>query len=205
VQISAALEPKITRLISVLAAASGTAQPGAPILDGPAIAASMSRAPGIASVSLKNTAPAAVDGTVQIARIGDFLSMQGARKFKFITYEQNKTSGKGKCTISVSLDSGPELLALISSDIAAYLGALMAPLATGEAMTKEEYLLLVGSIYGAGIADEISGARVHAAIDFPGTIKSVQGGTFSGKRAEFAIPLVDILVLEKPLHYEVVW
>jgi hypothetical protein len=97
------------------------------------------------------------------------------------------------------------MLAFISPDIVAYLKALMGPLATGEAMSKQEYLELIASIYGSGIADEIKGAFLHINIDFPGPVQSVKGGTFSGKRVEFAIPLVDILVLEKPLSYEVVW
>jgi hypothetical protein len=204
-QIRAALEPRMTALIGGLAAASGTAQPGAPILDGPAIAASMSSAPGVASVSLKNTAPAAIEGPVKIAKIGDFLAPVAAPgKASFITFEQN-ARGSGKCAITLSLASGPEILALISPEISDYLSALMAPLATGEAMTKAEYLTLVGSVYGKGIADEISKAAVRASIEFPGQVQSARGGTFSGKRAEFAIPLLDILVLETPLSYEVAW
>jgi len=212
-QIRAALEPRITALIGGLAAAtggeprplasaagSGAAQPGAAILDGPAIAASMSSAPGVASVSFKNTAPAAIEGPVKIARIGDFLA---PGKASFIKFEQNAPGGK--CTISISLDSGPEILTLISPEISDYLSALMAPLATGEPLTKAEYLMLVGSLYGKGIADEISKATVRASIDFPGPVQSAQGGTFSGNRASFAIPLIDILVLETPLSYEVIW
>jgi hypothetical protein len=204
-QIRAALEPRMTALIGGLAAASGTAQPGALILNGPTIAASMSAAPGVASASFKNTAPAAIEGPVKIARIGDFLAPAAASgKAGFITFEQNARGG-GKCTINLSLASGPGILTLISPEISDYLSALMAPLATGEAMTKAEYMMLVGSVYGRGIADEISKAFIRASLEFPGEVQSVQGGTSSGKRADFAIPLLDILVLEKPLSYEVVW
>ena len=207
-QIRAALEPRMTALIGGLAAASGTAQPGAAILDGPAIAASMSSAPGVASVSFKNTAPAAIEGPVKIAKLGDFLALGGSKKASFIDFEQNARGGAasgGRCTINLSLATGPEILALISPEISDYLSALMAPLVTGEALTKAEYLTLVGSVYGRGIADEISKAAIRASIDFPGPVQSAQGGTFSGRRAEFAIPLLDILVLETPLSYEVVW
>jgi hypothetical protein len=48
-------------------------------------------------------------------------------------------------------------------------------------------------------------ATVRAVIDFPGPVQSAQGGTFSGRRAEFNIPLLDILVLETPLSYEIRW
>jgi hypothetical protein len=155
-------------------------------------------------VSFKNTAPAAIEGPVKIAKIGDFLA---PGKASFITFEQNARGGAsgGKCTINLSLASGAEILTLISPEISDYLSALMAPLATGEAMTKTEYLILVGSVYGRGIADEISKAAVRASLEFPGPVQSAQGGTFSGRRAEFAISLLDILVLETPLSYEVVW
>ena len=204
-QIRAALEPRMTALIGGLAAASGTAQPGAPILDGPAIAASMSAAPGVSSASFKNTAPAAIEGPIKIAKIGDFLAPDGSNKASFIVFEQNAGGGGGKCAINLSRDSGPEILALISPEISDYLSALMAPLVTGETMTKAQYLILVSSVYSRNITDEISKAVVRASIEFPGTVQSAQGGTFSGKRAEFAIPLLDILVLETPLSYEVVW
>jgi len=210
-QIRAALEPRMTALIGRLSAASGVSQPDAPVLNGPAITASMSSAPGVASVSFKNTAPAAIEGPVKITRIGDFLApgmaaaaaAGGAKKAGFINFEQNAPGGK--CTINLNLDSGPEILTLISPEISDYLSALMAPLATGEALTRAEYLILVSSVYGRGIADEISKSLIRASIDFPGTIQSVQGGTFTGKRADFAIPLLDIFVLETPLSFEVIW
>jgi hypothetical protein len=213
-QIYAALEPRMTALIGGLAAATGALQPGAPILDGPSIADSMAKAPGVASASLKNTTPTAIEGQVKIARIGDFLApglaasaAQAKKGPGFITFEQNvpARTGGGHCTINLSLDSGPEILALISPELGDYLSVLMAPLATGESLTKTEYLTLLASIYGKGIADEISKAFFRAEIEFPGPVRSVTGGTFSGKKAEFEIPLLDILVLEKPLSYEVSW
>ena len=218
-QIYVALEPRITALIGGLVAAGGTMQPGALILDGPAIAASMAKAPGVASAVFKNTGPTAIEGPVKIARIGDFLApglaasaaldtARGEKGPGFITFEQATRTGAssgGRCTINLSLESGPEILALISPDMGDYLSALMAPLATGEALTKTDYLTLVASVYGRGIADEISKAFFRASIDFPGPVRSVTGGTFSGRKAEFEIPLLDILVLEKPLNYEVTW
>jgi hypothetical protein len=212
-QIYAALEPRMTALIAGLAAA-GMVQPGsangAPILDGPAITASMSSAPGVASVSLKNIAPAAIEGPMQISRLSDFLARgkiggkkQNSKIPNFIIFQQG-TAG-GRCIVNVNRDSGPEILGLMSPEVSEYLAALMAPLATGEVLTKANYLTLVGSVYGKGIADEISQAQIRTFIDFPGTVQSVRGGTFSGRRAEFTIPLLDLLVLEKPLIYDVMW
>ena len=169
-----------------------------PLLDGPAIALSMSAAPGIASVSFKNTAPTAIEGPVRVSRISALGGGAG-----FISFEQN--SSGGRCLISISRDTGPEILGMLSPEITDYLAALMAPLATGESLSKAEYLALVSSIYSKAISDEISRSKILASITFPGTIRSVRGGTFSGRRVDFDIPLVDLLVLETPLIYEVDW
>jgi hypothetical protein len=212
-QIYAALEPRMTMLLNGLAAASGMMRPGAPLLDGPAIAASMAAAPGVASVSFQNTSPVSIEGPIAISKVGDFLApgMVGGKNQNFISFFLNPpavgstAASGGRCSINLSLTTGPEVLALISPDIGAYLAALMAPLATGEALKKRDYIALVTSVYGKGIADEIAQASIRASIDFPGPVQSARGGTFSGRRAEFTIPLLDVLVLETPLRYEVIW
>ena len=199
--ISASLEPGITRFIRTLSAAAGTAHQG-PILNGPAISKSMAAAPGIASVFLNNTTAEKIEGPVKISRIGDFLKHGEAAGF--IGFEQ-EAAGRGRLTISINRNSAPDILTFISPDIIGYLEALMAPIVTGENLTNAEYLGLIFAFYGKNIADEISKATIRASIDFPAAVQSMRGGTSSGRRAEFAVPLVDILVLEAPLQYEVIW
>jgi hypothetical protein len=105
----------------------------------------------------------------------------------------------------MSRDSAPELISRFSQEVNDYLSALMAPAVTGETITRREYLDLVASIYGRPLADEISAARIQGQIDFPRPVKAVHGGTFTGRQVIFDIPLLDILVLEQPLRYEVSW
>jgi hypothetical protein len=212
--VSASIEPGAAALIRGLrnmAGASGAADPSAPVLDGGDIALSMSAAPGISSVSFRNTGSGSIEGPVNISRIDDFLTPAAGKGF--ITLEQN-AAGASRLSIDMDRESGPGILSLVSPEISMYLSALMAPLATGEALTKKEYLDLVSSVYrpqrnaasgSSSLADEITRGALRAYIDFPGPVVSVQGGTFSGSRAEFNIPLLDLLVLETPLHYEVAW
>jgi hypothetical protein len=203
--IRASLEPHMAALIRGLSAMGGAPAADGPLLDGPAIAQSMSAAPGIDSVSFKNTGSAAIEGPVKVSQIGDFLSPGGGPGGRgFISFTQNGAGG-GSCVIALSRETGPEALALLSPEITGYLSALMAPLVTGEALSKIEYLALAGTVYGKGVTDEIAKSRILASIDFPGPVRSIKGGTFSGRRAEFDIPLLDLLVLETPLNYEVAW
>jgi len=60
-------------------------------------------------------------------------------------------------------------------------------------------------VYGRPLADEIAAARIWAIIEFPRPLVSVKGGSSAGNRAEFNISLADLLVLEQPLRYEVIW
>ena len=199
--VSLSLEPRMTTLIRSLSAAAG--QTDGPVLDGPAIAQSMSGAPGIASVALRNTSPSAVEGQVQISQINEFLAAERG----FIFFEQGASGGI--CRISINRENGPMIIELLSKEVSDYLSALMAPLATGEEMSTREYLDLVAAFYSRAVADEIASSRVRASIEFPGPITGIiapgQGGTIYGRRANFDIPLLDLLVLAEPLLFEVRW
>lgn len=193
------LQRNMTALIARLSAAGG--QEGM-VLDGASISRSMSAAPGVASARLRNTSTNAIEGQVHISRISDFLSAAGKG---FITFEQRLPETGGRCRVNIDRTTSPAIIELFSSDVTDYLNALMAPIATGEEITKEEYLELVSSFYNNLISGEIASTRINVVIEFPGTVRNVTGGTFSGRMVTFNIPLLDLFVLENPLIYEVIW
>jgi hypothetical protein len=200
VQISASLEPRSAQLIKSLSGRLGGSAEE-PSLDGGAIALSMQDAPGVKAVSFHNITPTTIQGSLSISAIDEFLNAaELPGQSRLIRYTPER-----RLSIYLDLASGPELVGALSRDIADYLSALMAPLATGERLGSGEYLELVTSVYGAGISREIAAARIQAVIETPGPIVRVQGGTFSGREARFDIPLMDILVLEKPFLCEIEW
>ncbi|MDR1507398.1 MAG: hypothetical protein LBI67_09895 [Treponema sp.] len=199
--LKAALEPKTAALIRSFLALQGGKR--GPVLDSRSINRSLGAAPGIASAALKNTSPEAIEGTIAVSTVGDFLSSSSGGR-RLITYEPAAGRG-GTMAIHLDRDSGPEILKLASGEAADYLSVLMAPLATGETLSRIEYLELVAAVYGEGVAAEIAAARFTLTLEVPGTVTSVKGGRFSGRQARFDIPMTGILVLETPLEYEVVW
>jgi hypothetical protein len=202
--VRASLEPAMSQVIRSMSRSSGNTNANQPVIDGPAIARSFSVAPGIKAVTFRNTTPSIIEGTISIARVGDFLTIpRQVGGSRFISYEQRGQGGK--ITIILDRENGPKVLSLISEDVVDYLSSLFAPVASGEVLTRIEYLELVTSVYKKPVADEISAARIRASINFPRTITRIQGGIASGARAEFNIPLLDILVLDRPLRYEVEW
>jgi hypothetical protein len=197
----------MTALIRTLSRGLGGAAPGGHVIDGPAIARSLAEAPGVSSAALENTGPAAVRGTVRIVNLDKFLAVPGmipggapAGNSLLLKYDP-----AGTLLIRLDRETGPLVLSLLSEEVNAYLSALLAPVATGESVTRAEYLDLVATIYGRPIADEIASAVVQISLEAPRTISSIRGGSAQGRQAQFTISLPDLLVLEQPLDYEISW
>ena len=203
VTLDTAMEPRAVAVIRSIQAFMG-APADAAILDGAAISASMAAAPGVQAVSLTNTSPTALNGSVSISNVADFL-IAGDAQGQFITFIEGPAAGTSSITVNLDRASAPALISRLSPELEGQLSALMAPVILGEAMTRQAYLGLVTMIYGRAFADEIAAARIRASVDFPRPITAIQGGTASGNRAEFDIPLLDLLVMEHPLHYRITW
>jgi len=201
--LKASLGTRTTAIIGSLRAFMGD-KADAPVLDGQAIGRSIAALPGMRGVSLKNTGPSAVEGSISVANLGDFLA-SGNPKSRLVTYAESKEKGSSSIVIILDRDTIPEFISRLSPEVGDYLSALMVPVVLGETSSAKEYLDLVSSIYGKSLADEIVQARIHSYIEFPRPIMLVKGGTAAGKKAEFNIPLLDVFVLEKPLRYEVWW
>jgi len=203
ISLKTSLGPRTAALIGTLRSFMGASAEG-PILDGGAISLSLAAAPGIDSVSLKNTSPTSLEGDISITNVGDFLAVNG-EKSRFITFSESRAPGNSSIIINLDKESAPEIISRLSPEAKQYLTALMAPAILGEQSTRQEYLMLVAMIYGRPLSDEIASARIQASIEFPRPVTAVRGGTALGKKAEFNIPLVDLLVLETPLRYEISW
>ena len=198
--ISAALQPRIAALVNGFSMAAGMA-PGTPLLDASAVSASLSAAAGIESAQLSNSSPVAIGGHISVSQIGSFLASGNT---DFITFTQ-EPSGGGRFTAALNRSNAGEVLNMVSPDVVSYLSALMAPIATGEVMSRDDYMSIVASVYGQEVAVEMENTTIRISIDFPGTVTGAKGGTFSGKKVQFDIPLLDVLVMEEPLSYEASW
>jgi hypothetical protein len=206
IKLEIALGTQITERLRLLnRLMGGGANDQAPLLDSPAIALSMQAAPGISAVSLKNRGPAAVSGTVSMSRIDALLAGPAASPVRgegnpFIRYDP-----AGRLVIFLDQETGPQLLSLLSEDVRDYLSTLAAPVATGLPLTRVAYREILASLHGPLVAEEIAAARIPITIEFPRKLKEIRGGSAQDRRARFNLPLIDLLVLEQPLMYEVAW
>lgn len=211
IKIQSGLLPSVNALIGTVSTNAAAAS----IFDANIIAKSIQTAAGVKAVSLRNITPSSIEGTINITQVNDFLAVRGIQTQQFIKYEQSANGGK----LSITLDrvSAPQIMSLLSPDMEDYLSCLLSPGLTTDwqfIATKAEYLKQLRSTYnslrnnkglGNALASELQTAKIHLTLDFPRNISAAQGGAFSGKRAEFDIPLLDLLALETPVKYEVTW
>jgi hypothetical protein len=193
------LQPKMMQLMQSLSRGGGT------VFDGEKVSRSLNQAGGISRAKLVNTAPNVLEGSIGISSVEELLAvpLKNGTMLRLISYTHSATSGK--ITFTLDRVSGPQILAFLSQDIADYLTTLFAPVASGEKMTKVEYLDEINQWYPGGLADEIKSARITARMKVPGQINRIKGGKSNGSEAVFEAQLLDLLVLEEPLTYEVQW
>ncbi|MDR1466693.1 MAG: hypothetical protein LBI40_03645 [Treponema sp.] len=207
--IQSGLHPSMTELIHSLFKIGGAASQN--VIDANSINSSLRTSKGVKTIRFRNVTSSAIEGTLSLSNVNDFLSIAGQHS-QFLTFDPQN----GRLVVALDRTSAPRIISLLSPDIVDYLSCIMAPAALEDyqyIQTKAQYLDELQNFFGsfrdkklaASLISDIKKASVHIAIDFPKDVKSVKGGRFSGKRAEFDAPLLDLLTLETPLTYEVRW
>jgi hypothetical protein len=197
IAISAGLGDVCTALVKRL---TGGDVPARSQLDAAVLSENFNAVNGVASARFTQKTQGAVEGRLVVSSFAEIFAFAGGNA---VVWEESAAGG----SFSVTLDRRhtQEFITNISAELAGYLSTIMAPIATGEELTKSEYLDEVTAIWGKPLADEISESRFVLSLTAPTPIRSAQGGNRSGRTAYFDIPLVDLLVLESPLVYKISW
>ena len=87
---------------------------------------------------------------------------------------------------------------------------VLLPYAREDFMPKEEYLevlsyALEDYLGGVSVDEFMRGAEIYAEVRADGPVTAAAGGKIAAGAAEFSIPLLDILTLEKEMSYSVIW
>ncbi|MFQ3546701.1 MAG: hypothetical protein SNJ56_00020 [Termitinemataceae bacterium] len=173
---------------------------GVSVIPASKLSRQLQQQPYFTGVRIQETKQDSYEGSFTILDSESFF-----KTYQCITLAKNTTSGQTQLVVQFSRTSVPQILQLLSPDILDYLDALMAPLVTGEALSVTDYLELVSSVYGPTVAGELAQSKLTVELVVSGPILSVSGGIKQGKSALFTIPLVDLLVLSKPLEYRILF
>jgi hypothetical protein len=169
-------------------------------LDVAALNNAIRKSPGVQASSLAKSQGSIIKGPVAVADLNAFLRGSLATGApEFVRYDPD-----GSLTMTLSRATAQVFLTLLTADMQDYLSVLMAPAFTGDNLTKSENLSLLGS-FNKTIVPQIQAASVAVTVTAPSPIRSIKGGKATGTKATFTIPLVDLLVLENPVEWNISW
>ncbi len=204
ITVSASLTNSALRLAENLAAfTSGPTQASsASPIDAASIGSSLRGAPSVSSVNMSNGADGSLSGSFTVKSLEALLAdrLPGKNPILF----RSSASG-GSVSLRLDKESVPELLLLASPELNDWLTALFAPIATGEALSKEEHHSLLAAFYSEALANDLYASKVTLALSLPGPVATISGGTARGSSATFVLPMSDLLLMESPIQLSCSW
>jgi hypothetical protein len=170
---------------------------------------------GIEKAAFKNVAgnTAALSGEITISKIDGLIKDRGL-SLPLVKFEKKSGASGGSVTFYIDRENGPGVLEAISPELVGYLQLLMAPIAEGietDITDKKNYLENITMVWGAPVAKEINSSYITLNLKFPQAVTTIRGsfgksvGKADGNKAVIKIPLIDLLVLEAPVFYEIIW
>jgi hypothetical protein len=200
-------ELAVAASIPPLLAAKLRAFPGTskdkPLFDLVAVRSGMQARPGLRIVNLSNPGPDSLAFSLAIDDLAKLLASPEIAGPGLIRLVESK--GESELILRFERGKGGAIQALAPGLDPEILDALSPPAMVGGDFTRAEYREMLSGILSAKAVAELDSAAIDVSIALPGTLLSVVGGTAKGSNWTFSLPVLDLLVLEKPLEFRARW
>jgi len=179
------------------------AAPDTPLFDESAIRKAVAARPGVDILSLSTPTPGSVQASLSIRSLDELANSPDLRGAGIIEL----SSGQGWNELRVRLERGhAAALSKLFPGIDPYLmDALSPPALEEDPITTEEYRSMLASVLGESALPALDSARVNVTLTAPGTVIDYGGGELKGNSLRVAIPVIDTLVLAKPIEFWLRW
>ena len=172
------------------------------IFDLDEIITELEKNPGLKVRQIASPNPEELNLVLDFANIEEIFYQEKALSAQSIIYYSNQNDLK---TISLHLNRNnfgqvAALFPILSNPVFESLGPMQ-----NENTSEEEYLEIMEFALGEEGPGAIEEAKIIVIINVSDKIISQEGGTIDGKSVTFVIPLIRILLLDKPLSYRVVY
>ncbi|MEI6385010.1 MAG: hypothetical protein WCQ50_00135 [Spirochaetota bacterium] len=183
--------------------AIGKLTPGSPVFDLHSIRKSLAARVGLSVDALANPDVDSLTATLSTTDFSALLAGIG---------EQGKgparlTRNGDAAELSIRLDrKGAAALAALVPGIAAdVIEALAPPAIEGGDWSRDEYHEALTGVLGKTAMPAIDAGHLDISVTVPGPIQSQSGGIVIGAAWKLTIPIIDLLVLDKPMEFRLVW
>ncbi len=185
------------------AAGGGTVGAETPLFDLGQVRSAIVARPELSLVELSRPSPDSLKGTVAVKSLAKLASGPGLAGTGALAY----STGPGWAELRIRLARGPEsgLAALLPGVDPYLLDALSPPALEEEGAGAEEYRTMLRSVFGEKAMPALEAAAATVALTVPGEPIASGGGVLEGRSLKVRLPMVDVLVLEKPIEFWIRW
>jgi hypothetical protein len=179
------------------------AKPGAPLFDASAIRKSFENRPGIELLALSEPRADSIRALLSVRSLADLADSPELRGTNLITV----SSGPGWHELRVRLERGQAAaLTKLFPGIDPYMmDALSPPALEPDPVTVADYRSMLASVLGERVMAALDSARASVSLTVPGVIIDSGGGKIEQNSLSVSIPVIDALVLEKPIEFWIRW
>ncbi len=197
--------PVAEKLRKLGSAGGGAATPASPLFNIESMRAGIAERPELRLVELSRPNPDSVKAIIIVDSLSSLAASPAIAESGALTYAEGP--GWTEIKIRLARGAGNGLAALLPGIDPALLEALSPPALAeeGEETSPEDYRLMLKSVFGTKAMPALEGAAIRLGLTAPNVVLSSGGGALESRTLEARIPIIDALILEKPIELWIRW
>jgi hypothetical protein len=196
-----ALAAKFRKLASV-GDSSGAGQTDS-FFNASAIRSSLAKNPGITVLSLEQPGPYSINLELSERSLDELASSSDLKKAGVLTLARGPHWTE--CRFRLARGEASALSALMPGIDPNLLDTLSPPALEEDPVTVDEYKTMLKTVLGGKAMPAMEAASIKLSITAPGAVIDSGGGSLSGSTLSATLPIIDLLVLEKPIEVWIRW
>lgn len=179
------------------------AAPEAPLFDEAAVRSSAKGRPGLSVVSLAPTGNDGLKAEFAASSLKALAAEPELASSGLLTYSEGP--GWAELRVRLARGGGREALDLFPFVDPYLVEALSPPALEEDPVTADEYRQMLKSVLGDKALAALETTSLGLRIQAPAAVLSSGGGSLSGTELRVALPVMELLVLEKPVEFWLRW
>lgn len=202
ISVSAEIPEALAARLRKLASAGGSSTPPA-FLDEGAIRSAIAKRPGLSILSLEKKGPYSLKLELSARSLEELAASPDIKKAGLLSI--SKGQGWTECRFRLTRGPNGALSTLMPGLDPDLLDAISPPALEEDPVTVAEYKTMLRSVLGDKAMPAMEEAALKLSIAAPGAVLDSGGGSLSGSTLSARLPIIELLVLEKPVELWIRW
>jgi hypothetical protein len=205
ISVQASIPEAIAVKFRKLASIDGSSSPGAAgsFFDAAAIRSSLEKKPGVSVLSLEQSGPNSIHLELSVRSLDEIAASPDLKNTGVLTLSRSPLWTE--CRFHLARGKASALSSLMPGIDPNLLDALSPPALEEDPVTAEEYKTMLKTVLGETAMPAMEAAAIKLNITAPGEVIDSGGGSLSGSTLSTKLPIIDLLVLEKPIDVWIRW